>query len=292
SVDDRDLACNEICNLDSNQVTPIPTTTEFDPQPKPRPWLEQSGGVSNLPAGTDMIDALGCLLPQGVNGCGFESQLEAMYLSLVRSVTTNESNYGFIRSDASLLVLIVSDEVDCSYNKQWDSIFQQDGNKVFWADPNDSFPTSALCWNAGVTCTGDPGAYDSCLATNYDVNGNVTADENAAVLHPLSRYQGLLQGLQVDKQSINPDARIYVGLLAGVGEAGQISYAEPVDPQLDHDFGIEYACSDGTISGLPPVRMRETSEALGGGPNVRKSICASSYAPGLSELVGFFTSGC
>ena len=286
-VDATDLACNDVCALGDIAITP--TSTEVDPNEEPRRWIERIGGVSNLAENLDPAEALGCLVPMGINGCGFESQLESGYLALLRAQNADESNYGFIRSTASLLVIIISDEVDCSYNKNYAEIFEQDGSKVFWSDPNSPFPTSALCWNAGVACTGDPGAYDSCDPVNRDVNGSSGVSDDEAVLHPISRYAGLLAGLEDQLQDLNPDAITQLSVIAGADTNGGLVYADAEDPNFQNSFGIGPGCTsgDGIITGLPPVRMREVS-ALSGGQV--QSVCAAGYAAALGELVAPFTS--
>src|SRR5690606_18273285 len=200
--DVQDLACNDICNLDTADLEISPTTTDVDPVAAPRPWLENIEGRKNIPDGTSTAEAFQCFGPQGVNGCGFESQLESMYLALARAQATSEASYGFLRSNAILAVVFVTDEADCSYNKDWSEIFDKDGNQVFWSDPTLLTPTSAVCWNAGVQCSGDPSGYESCEPVNKDVNGNITDVESDAVLHPMSRYVGLLAGIEAEKQQI------------------------------------------------------------------------------------------
>jgi hypothetical protein len=247
--------------------------------------------VSNLPAETPVAEALRCFLPQGVNGCGFESQLESMYLGLVRATTPDEASYGFLRPDSVLAVVLVTDEVDCSYNKDWASIFEPDGNKVFWSDPGAAFPTSAVCWNAGVTCSGDPSAYDGCVATNKDVDGSAGVDDSNAVLHPLSRYQGLLEGLEQEIQESQPGRELVFGLIAGVQPDGSPFYADvsAIDPQYQADFGIGPGCESPSFldpntpnRAVPPVRALELGEEIT--PGAAASICEDSYAPALANL--------
>ncbi|MCA9680987.1 MAG: hypothetical protein KC457_02230 [Myxococcales bacterium] len=290
SVNVQDIACNDICALD--EIATKPTTTEFDPTPTPRAWLEGFEGGNNLLGDLDVASALACLLPQGVNGCGFESQLESSYLALLRSNIVDELNYGFLRSEAALLVLIVSDEADCSYNKDWETIFAADGNKAFWSDPNASFPTSAVCWNAGVECLGDPSKYSSCSAVNKDVDGNSTNTPSAAVLHPLSRYQGLLSELAADKPALR------VALIGGVNANGIPTYADAgmIDPSFQDSFGIGPSCiaddpflPGNSIKAVPPVRMLEVSKSWGGDV---ASVCADSFIAALGEIASAFVSDC
>ena len=293
TVDVQDLACSDICTLDAAGLEIAPTPTHLDPNPSARPWIESIGGTTNLPANTDVAEALRCFLPQGVNGCGFESQLESMYLAMVRAQTQGEANYGFIRPDSVLAVVFVTDEADCSYNKDYATIFEQDGTKVFWSDPSASFPTSAVCWNAGVGCIGDPSGYDACESVNKDVNGSQNVADADAVLHPVSRYTGLLESIEADIQQLQPGREIVVAHIGGVGSDGVPVYADvtATDPAFQDSFGIGPGCSapnpldpDAPIMAVPPVRARDVAENFGEG--TLYSICESSYAGALADVAG------
>jgi hypothetical protein len=65
---------------------------------------------SNLPAGVGLVDEFTCLASVGALGCGFEHQLESVYAALKN---TNE-NAGFLRADALLVVVFVTNEDDGS----------------------------------------------------------------------------------------------------------------------------------------------------------------------------------
>ena len=283
-VDVQDLACNDLCQLDATALAISPTTTDTDDVPSPRPWLESIEGTKNIPATTSMADAFACFGPQGVNGCGFESQLESMYLALTRAQTNTEASYGFMRSSAILAVVIVSDEADCSYNRDWAEIFEADGNKAFWSDPSAAFPTSALCWNAGVECAGDPSGYSSCDPVNKDVNGSSGVSDADAVLHPVSRYTGLIAGIEADKQALNAQQEVIVALIGGVRNTGEVFYADDLDdPAFQDTFGIGPGCTAaGDVSAIPPVRMRDMTEAFT--PGNMFSICEGDLSPALEAI--------
>jgi hypothetical protein len=289
TVDVQDLACNSICSYAPGKLHALPTTTAEDPDPKPRPWLERIDGVSNLPLDADPVAAALCLIPQGINGCGFEEPLESMALALERAQTPGSPESGFLREDAGLLVIIVSDEVDCSNNKDFAEIFAQDGNHAFWEDPNAAFPTSAVCWNAGVSCIGDPSGYDDCVSADYDVNGNPTSPDQA-VLHPISRYIDILADLEQQKRALDPGADVSVLVISGVGLDGQLHYGDVTntDPEFQNAFGIGPGCTapppmgvDYPITAVPPVRMREVGAALTSEPLA--SICAASFEEPLAD---------
>jgi hypothetical protein len=290
-VDVQDLACNDICLLTDAELQIAPTTTDFDPTPSPRPWLENNLGEKNIPESTSMVDAFRCFGPQGINGCGFESQLESMYLALKRAENTGEAEYGFVRPTAILAVVFLTDETDCSYNKSYSEIFAEDGNRVFWSDPAASYPTSAVCWNAGVTCTGDPSNYDTCEPVNKDVDGNEGVSDAEAVLHPMSRYYGLLDGLEAQKQDFNANQEIIVGLIGGVDSQGTVHYASvaQTDPEYENNFGIGPGCmapppvgSTDPITAVPPVRERALVDRYSEGNMF--SICESDYSPALEQI--------
>jgi hypothetical protein len=280
-------ACTDVCSADMLEI--LPTTTEYDPQEAPRPWIERIDGATNVGGDLSPADALACALPQGIAGCGFESHLESMYKSFLRSATEDEEQYGFMRSSAVLSVVIVSDEVDCSANDT--SIFLsagEGGNQVFWSDPDAATPTSAVCWNAGVTCEGSGSPYDSCFAENKDVDGNSGVPDSEAVLHPISRYQDFLQELEGSKQQITPSQEVLMALITGVPQdySGDITYSNSLDPTEQNDFGIGPGCvyDDGdpmtpVVTARPPVREREVAEyfEVGEQPNLY-SICQETYA--------------
>ncbi|HTU60000.1 MAG TPA: hypothetical protein VMF89_16220, partial [Polyangiales bacterium] len=74
----------------------------------------------------DVALKFGCVAQLGVNGCGYEQQLESMWRALAPSSDISFSggssgqgapsglNNGFLRDDAVLVVIVVSDEEDCS----------------------------------------------------------------------------------------------------------------------------------------------------------------------------------
>ena len=244
------IACQDLCALG---------TSGLGISAESSPWIESfAGGNTNLPDGVTTTQALQCIGPQGINGCGFESQLESMNKALIRMDTQSDSAFGFRREHAALAIIHVTDEADCSYNNDWVSIFEQSGNKVFWDSTSDTFPTSALCWNAGTACTDNgSGGYD-CVAADYDVNGNQipSGDPNAdgnAVLHPLARYIDRVQGIENDKKEISPGQEVIVGLLGGVGDSGLPAYSDSADAVFMRDFGIGPGCSAPVPGATPCV---------------------------------------
>ena len=287
-------ACLDVCDPGA-PARPLDQFIHFTP--------EQHNVQGGSPA-----DALACIGPQGIDGCGFEAPLETMAQALRPDACWNDPGPGcedtpyvepFLRPDAVLAIAIITDEADCSVNDygiMTDPTFME-------TPPNGGQPeaTSALCWNAGVVCTGlDPGTgiYSGCIAANHGPDGAVGVDGSEAVLHPLSRYTDLLQSFRSAGKEV-----IMLGILGvpvvtehaqtppfqptagGVEALVYRRWTDPAYPDGDilpdeyaadvravdkqYEFGIGPGCTgyveeSDTYTGqaIPPVRIREVCESL------------------------------
>ena len=274
---DQSAACTDFCPAEWETIQQKPTAIKGSAEEARRPWIESIEGATNLPDGLDTLTAMQCLAPQGINGCGFESHLESMYLALRRTTEQAEDELGFIRDNALLSIIFVTDEVDCSYNKDWETIFLSDtegGNEVFWSLPDENSPTSAVCWNAGVACepADSTSTYDSCLPANKDFEGNPVSDANAeaqAVLYPINRYIDRVQEIENTKQDLNPGQEVLVAAISGVPQAypnEPIVYARGPngsDPNsFQAKFGIGEGCTSMNGVAVPPVRIKAFADAF------------------------------
>lgn len=277
-VDVSQIACMDVCSVE--ELGLLPTCVAQDGSDRLRPWIQAGGSVSNLPAGLDSMEAFSCMAPQGIDGCGFESPLEAMRLALLRTLTQGENEFGFLREDAALSVLIVTDEADCSTSDHGQTIFDPSGSRVFWSDPTAVSPTSAVCWNAGVQCSGDASGYDDCIAVDLDAEGNPVDDGDDAVLRPVEDYVEVLLGVLNSKTS---GKTVHVSLLGGVPSdfdpTMKIPYAQSEDETFQGKYGVGAGCTsedNGVIQeAVPPVRMRELVEAFDG--TQMFSVCEVDY---------------
>lgn len=297
-----------------------PTETAQDDGALSRPWVEWVGAESNLRLDgapyEDVIQGLQCMLPQGVSGCGFESQLESQYKALARSELSGGLEYGFLRDDAVLAVVQVTNEADCSYNARvGDLVFDPSAtDSPFW---NDGALASSACWNAGTRCTGTGDPFDSCVAQSYNYVGeaiDVDYDWNAAddlqpVLIPMSRYTEQLSDIGQAKEAVGGPGDVVVRMLAGVPEgyaagAATLTYQEASDAAQQAAFGIDPGCvstGEGEVRmGIPPVRLREFAEAFYESTGAEDSpfqsnlfsICADDYSPALEDVArGIVQSG-
>ena len=101
-------------------------------------------------------DVFSCLAKAvGVAGCGQEHQLQATRVALIPQNGVNTANNGFLRSNAYLAIVLITDEDDCSasnVNTQNDDMFnmQTPGKR------NVGDTTSLRCAARGHLCNGNP----------------------------------------------------------------------------------------------------------------------------------------
>lgn len=293
---DASGSCTDVCAVEALEVLPTPISE--DPAPAVRPWFQSVGGQTNLGGGVSMAQALACAIPQGVSGCGFEAPLESMWKALVRSTTSGERSYGFMRHDAVLAVVILTDEADCSYNPEHVQIFSAHDGQVFWSNPEEDAPTSAVCWNAGVRCDGEvDGAYTSCASANLDMEAHEVAPADAAdaaALHPVARYVDFLQQIEEQKKALSPNQEVLVSVIAGVPldyPTVPIPYpttiAESTDPDFLTHYGIGPGCVSAVAEAVPPVRLAEVAGAflVSAEDSNLSSVCATDYTQALQAVL-------
>lgn len=167
------------------------------------PFVHFDSAGTNVPNGTPQ-QALACIGPQGIDGCEYESPLEAMLRALDPEACWNDPaqegcaddpEWGqfdepFLRDGASLVIMFITDDTDCSVDAPGGfAYFTDPDNDEYWEiDPDTAMrsPSSAVCWNAGVSCDGPDvdGAWADCVATDNPV------------LHSTDRYLDALLSLR------------------------------------------------------------------------------------------------
>lgn len=283
--DARESACLSLCPESLADLRTSPTAIDAGGEEASRPWIENVFGAKNLPEGVSTEQAFACMGPQGVNGCGFEGPLRAMERALARTDVSTESEFGFLRDDAILLVVFVTDEADCSALGTMPDEVRQIG--------------SAACWDAGVRCTSAEDGSLDCTSANLDVDGNAVAGSEA-VLTPVEDYVTLLESIQAHKREVTgiADLEVMVSVVAGVPTGYPdvpVRYSQQT-PYAD-DFGVDAGCQSAFGDAVPPVRLLELAEAFAPeeGTNV-SSVCAQSYRPALESatnaLIANFEPAC
>jgi hypothetical protein len=254
----------------------------IDPDPdcdigdQPR-YQEYTAGGKETPA--QVAQKFACVARLGVRGCSFEQQLESMWKALAPSQGDGPPelykflngshgqgdgyNKGFLREDAILAIISVSDEEDCS--------IKDAGKVLFLQTPEATEEYGALNLRCG-------------LATDRpDVDD---------LIQPTSRYIDGLKSLKPD----NPDRILFAAIVGIPEDADKLSPEDILDlPEMqfaENPLKLTFprtSCTGMTGTRIdeayPPRRFMEV--AAGFGENaVVYSICKDDYAPALDTLIG------
>ncbi|MEZ4451211.1 MAG: VWA domain-containing protein [Nannocystaceae bacterium] len=279
-------------------------------------------GASNV-AGDDISGALSCIGLQGIDGCGYEAQLESMMQALNPSAEWNKGASPFLRDGAVLAVVIVTDEADCSvlapagYDYFDDKNADNPGFNQYWAtDPKDQKKkvTSSVCWNGGVNCIdGDnDGVYENCSSSDKGVL-HPTTDRYIKFLRDVllvsEKKEVLMLGIlgipivtaHNDKPPYEPTAGgvkdlVYRQWKDGAYPAGDILPGDSgTAASKQFEFGIGPGCTGQDMQGnftgqaIPPVRIKEVCESLNAQDRIRccmESICDDDFSPAIECLSG------
>jgi hypothetical protein len=299
-------ACTNTCPVAAAPVGDpfVAFSEDGDNAPDVPPTDIDGDDVDDSPVAMTMA----CLAPQGINGCGYESPLETMLQALNPSATWNQGARPFLRPEATLAVVVVTDEADCSL----EDFGAMNDESYYEIDPDSGMPmaSSALCWNAGVECIGPDGEGE------YDC-----APANGGPLYPLGRYTGLLINELRDTQGKDVVMLGVVGVPsvteraddspfeAQAGGVADLVYRDwlpsDIQPSDDamgitaedkqFDFGIGPGCSQvggEEAQAVPPSRLRAVCESLNEGSErtdlrcCLESICDEDFSGATQCLLG------
>jgi hypothetical protein len=220
---------------------------------------QTESGATNAMAG-DVVEQFACLAAGGELGCGYEMPLESAYRVLT------EDHSGFVRPDALLVLVLVTDEDDCSVDDPADDLFTNPAHGVL---------NSYRCARFGVVCDGQllperpDASFSSCRAATTDDGGK---------LAPLSKYQQLFYA-PAEQGGIKADPRrVLVASLAApptpvrteVAGTKELCGLENITCTV-----LSHSCQSGDHAGDPAVRLDELVSH--GQDPVRGSICDDDY---------------
>ncbi len=177
----------------------------------------------------DLSEVFSCIARLGDTGCGFEQPLEAMRRALNGS---NAVNQGFLRAQALLAVVIITDEDDCSTEdvRMFDSSAAQNT-----LDSELGFLSSHRCFEFGVQCEPDTpralGPRQNCVPRTA-----------SPFMHDVGEYVSFLRSLKEDPRDV------YV---AGIfGDSSDVTVASKNGKPI-----LEPACSSSAGEATPGVRL-------------------------------------
>jgi len=204
-----------------------------------------------------MAFEVACLADQGTTGCGFEQQLQSAATALSRS-----DQEAFVREEALLVILVVSDEGDCS---------MEDGPAMF--------------------------ATDEIQDESSISEKNIACGENPEFLYDIEHYYTTYTGVKTAPNSVVFAAIVGVPMVdvcQGTGDTLGDCLDHP-DMELipvikENSAGtdtwyFENACTRGTITQAQPGRryVKLANEEFGGMSYIY-SICNPDWTPAMEEI--------
>ncbi len=225
-------------------------------------WIENialADGSRQINYTNTLAETFSCIAKIGDQGCGFEQPLESMRRALNG---TNVENDGFLRPDAKLAVIIISDEDDCSVEDV--SLFD-DSPALDTADSEIGFLESFRCFEFGVQCDPDTprslGPRDNCVPRT-----------NSPYLYDVSEYTSFLRSLKSDPGDV---------LVAGI-------IGNPTGVEVDLKDGkpnLKASCESDSGKAVPAIRLSAFLDAFPN-RNTVTTICNSDLSDALTQIAG------
>jgi hypothetical protein len=243
------------------------------------PFIAWQASGNNLPMGQDLVTTLACIVSSiGTAGCGFEHPLESVYAALHNP----DDNPGFLRPDAALLIVFLTNEDDCSAPPT-SNLF--DKNRTATYGYEDSF----RCTRFGVFCGGQPVPYSATIGPL----GNCTPG-HPTELYDVARYIEFFTHLKEDPRkvalaAIDADAAPVAVVLSNPGTPAGEPYAECEHPSEITNPPcvpvVQHSCHNPDRPahfGDPAVRLNAVVAAA---PNhLLRSICDADFSKTLFEI--------
>jgi hypothetical protein len=236
-------------------------------------FISNIGGMANYTG--DISDMFSCIALLGQDGCGFEHQ----FASVLRALGADGSpapatNNDFLRPDAYLAVILITNEDDCSAPPNT-NLFDQTSQLI--SDPLGPLD-SYRCNLYGHLCGGKPPPRLSMMGQEVDLTGTCVSAEDGREL----RVADVVTNLK--KLKADP-TNILVAAIAGPPAPYKVN---TVAPQLDDGTNwwpeVEHSCTatDGT-NGDPAIRISQWVSAFQGN-GVFEDICNDSFMGSLQVI--------
>src|SRR5262249_33770106 len=235
-----------------------------------------NGGTKNYSG--DLATAFGCVAQVGASGCGFEHQMAAVRAALgdpMMNLPTPAGNANFLRPDAYLAIIWITNEDDCSAPPD---------SELF--DPNQNALTDPLgplasfrCTEFGILCNGQkPPRQAAGPLMGCSSNDALASSDPKHSLVPIQFY------IDYSKR-VKPVPNHIIG-------AAIVANVDPFSVVIDQQTGfpsLAHSCSssNGTF-GDPAVRIKQVIDSFGALGTIT-SICQNSYADAfgvIANLIG------
>lgn len=263
-------------------------------------FADSGDGPNNLPPHQSLDQTFRCMASVGARGCGYEHQLESVYAALTADLPDNR---GFLRDDALLVVVFVTNEDDCSASPDTD-LFDDNIDRY-------GQRASYRCTRYGIMC-GEPPQ----LAPYSDSGGPLAMCMSApnpdemgpGRIFDISRYTTLFSrprsqgGIKIDPSDVllaaidAPESPFQVVLAdphSGLRQGQPYTLCSSLNERANPECVpvLQHSCQNpdaGAFFGDPAVRLNAVVNAA---PNhAVASICVDDYTPALQKVAKLIVS--
>jgi hypothetical protein len=236
-------------------------------------FISNVGGQANYTGKIE--DVLGCIAALGEGGCSFEAQLASVARALgADGAPAPAENAGFLRPDAMLVVVLFTNEDDCSVPPASQLFVSGPGHQLV-SDPEGPL-TSYRCNEFGHLCNGAPPPRTR--AAMFPADACVPAEEQGQLI-PVHTLVEQIKGLKADP------SQILVAVVGGIPDPYNVILTPPAlaqDPSMWP--AIDHSCLENSREYADPgVRLAAFVRAFGD-HGLYLTICAPSFAPALEEI--------
>jgi hypothetical protein len=263
-------------NMGIFQYTPRGTCTATHLTPG-ETFITNINGVGNYTG--NLADVFSCIAQVGSTGCGFEQPLAAIARALgADGKPAPAENAAFLRPNALLFIVIVTNEDDCSVPAG--SLLYDTSNNMTLGSALGP-PSNFRCNEFGHLCNGAKPprkAPTGSISDTVTLTG-CTSAEQAGMLTPVATFVAQLRAL---KQF--PDDQILISAIAAPPTPYTVNWkAAPTSDTGPWPF-MAHSCTatDGSF-GDPAVRIANLVTAFGAN-GVANSVCDTSYASTFDRL--------
>jgi len=250
-------------------------------------FISDIDGVRNYSG--NLEDVFTCIAALGEQGCGFEHQFAAITraLGVDGHGAAPIENQPFLRPDAYLAIVLITDEDDCSAAPGFK--FYDTANNMNMASQLGP-PANFRCNEFGHLCNGAPPNRN---APNLDTNATAaydgcTSNETGHYLLGVRDTADRLRSLKAD------DGQIMIAAITGPRTPYVVGWKQPSTQDTSCNANgqscpwpmIQHSCTaaDGNFAD-PAVRIGELADQFGENGRVL-SICETDYSPALADIAG------
>ncbi len=211
-----------------------------------------------------LANAFSAIASLGGAGCGFEQPLQAAR----NAIENNAGNVGFVRPNASLAIILVTDEDDCSMSH----------SSLLGVDTTTFGPLQSFrCTRFGVQC--DVNGLTSDAMNEVGPKSQCHSNESSPYLMPVADYATYFKGLKSDPRTV-----LFAALIGDTSPVETELRAPPgggtAIPALTHS--CTYNGANGPEVSDPGVRIAQLASQFEN--NTIASVCSQDLSASMTQI--------